>query len=471
MSARNHYDKAMLPLWRSAALCLALLGAGQAAAAPQILVKGLVAARAGGPPSYAQCEAQFGAACFGPHDLRTAYGLNRLINAGAVGRGQTIVLIESYGSPTIYADLAAFDAGFGLPDPPSLKVLAPLGRVPYDPAKYPDQPGWAGETSLDVEWAHAMAPGAAIVVLTSPVDETEGVQGLPQFLALERYALEHHLGNIISQSWTATENTLFADAAGPGGPQIVAEFEAFYAAAARAHVTVLASAGDDGSSNPETNGSTLYPFPTVGFPASSPYVTGVGGTDLYLDPSGKYVMETVWSDAGCCAGGGGISQIFKEPAYQALALPAATQALLGGYRGVPDISYNAALANEFILIYASFPPATPGWYGVGGTSEGSPQWAGIVADLNQYAGAPLGFLNPIFYALGGAGLFGTVGRDITMGNNALTGIPGAAPGYAAGPGWDPASGWGTPNLSGLRLEALVAAAGKAWAASASGTAP
>ena len=143
--------------------------------------------------------------------------------------GQTIVIIDSYGSPTIAADLAAFDAGYGLPGPPSFKVLAPLGTVPFDPGTYPDQYSWAAETTLDVEWAHAMAPGAAIVLLTSPVDETEGVQGLPEFLALEKYALDHHLGKIISQSWAATENTLFADTAGPQGPQVIADFSAFYA--------------------------------------------------------------------------------------------------------------------------------------------------------------------------------------------------------------------------------------------------
>jgi len=420
------------------------LGSGYAFAAPQVLIKGLVSVGAGTPPpTYSQCqEASGGAPCYSPQDLRTAYGLNGLINAGIVGAGQTIILIESYGSPTIQADLAAFDAAYGLPDPPSLKVLAPLGTAPWNPS-LPDQINWAFETTLDVEWAHAMAPGAAIVVLTSPVDETEGVQGLPEFLALEKYALDNHLGNIISQSWAATENTLSFASVGPQGPKVVADFSAFYARARQERVTVLASAGDTGSSNLNIEG-VFYPFPTVNFPASSPLVTAVGGTDLYLDSSGNYLLETVWNENRCCAGGGGVSQIFREPDYQRL-LPNTVQKQLGGMRGLPDVSYNAGVQNEFILVYASF-LGVEGWYGIGGTSEGSPQWAGIVADLNQYLGRPLGFLNPELYALGQSGLL-TQFRDITVGNNELEGVAGAtAPGYSATPGWDLASGWGTPNL-------------------------
>jgi len=426
-------------------MCL-LLASGYASAAPHALFRGLVA-RDSQPPTDAFCRLNFGSPCYSPQEMRTAYGLNGLIEAGMVGAGQTIVIIDSYGSPTIAADLAAFDAGYGLPDPPSFTVLAPLGTVPFDPATYPDEPGWASETTLDVEWAHAIAPGAAIVLLTSPVDETEGVQGLPQFLALEKYALDHHLGKIISQSWSATENTLFAETAGAEGPKVVADFSALYERAALEHVTVLAAAGDDGSSNPETNGVAFYPFPTVGFPASSPLVTAVGGTTLNADTSGNYQSETVWSNPGCCAGGGGISQLFREPLYQQLSLSKGVRKELGGMRGVPDVSYNAD-CNNVILVYLSYlGPADAGYYGICGTSEGSPQWAGIVADLDQYAGRPLGFLNPALYALGGFGRFDSVGRDITSGNNALLDVPGAvAPGYSATHGWDAASGWGTPNL-------------------------
>jgi subtilase family serine protease len=436
----------------SVAICLAL-GCPSALAAPHAILRALITRQT--PPTDAYCRANFDSPCYSPQEMRTAYGLNGLIEAGMVGAGETVVIIDSYGSPTIAADLATFDLGYGLPDPPSFTVLAPLGTVPWNPTLYPDQPGWAAETTLDVEWAHAMAPGAAIVLMTSPVAETEGVQGMPEFLALEKYALDHHLGRIISQSWGATENTFFPEVAGPQGPQVIADFEAFYRRAAAEHVTVLAAAGDSGSSNVETNGVTYYPFPTVGYPASSAFVTAVGGTTLYANTSGHYQYETVWSNPGCCAGGGGVSQLFRAPVYEELSLPRNVRRQLGGMRGLPDVSYNADCYNVILVYLSYFGPDSAGYYGICGTSEGSPQWAGIVADLNQYAGRPLGFLNPALYALGGLGRFSTFGRDITVGNNALLDVTGAvAPGYSATRGWDLASGWGTPNLVELPYRAF-----------------
>lgn len=319
---------------------------------------------------------------------------------------------------------------------PSFTILSPLGTVPFDPTAIPDQIGWAAETTLDVEWSHAMAPDASIVLMTSPVDETEGVQGLPQFNYLENYALDHHLGQIWSQSWAATENTLLT----PAGKQVFNSFERTYARAAAMGVTVFASTGDSGSANAELNGTTHYPFPTVGFPASSPLVTAVGGTSLYADTSGDYQSETVWNNA-TGAGGGGISQVFGEPVYQRL-LPRSDQQLLDGHRGLPDISWNAD-PDTSILIYLSFLGASQaGYYMIGGTSEGSPQWSGLTADLNQLIGHPIGFLNPYLYALGKAGIGF---HDITVGNNSFAGVPG----YSATPGWDPASGWGTPDVGQL----------------------
>lgn len=157
------------------------------------------------PPTSAQCLAALGVPCYDPQQIRAAYGVDSLINTGYSGAGETIVLIESYGSPTLAADLE---------DPPSLTVLAPIGPIPPFDSTQPDQVGWAIETSLDVQWAHAMAPGASIVVLASPVDETEGVQGLPEFLAMEQYALDHHLGK---RAGLRRKTPLFASAAGPQG--------------------------------------------------------------------------------------------------------------------------------------------------------------------------------------------------------------------------------------------------------------
>ena len=147
------------------------------------------------------------------------------------------------------------------------------------------------------------------------------------------------------------------------------------------------------------------------------------------------------------------AKFLQEPDYQQQTLPSAVQAQLGGKRGIPDVSYNAALSTP-ILLYASFVPQSQGganWYFVSGTSEATPQWAGIVADLNQYLGRRLGFLNQQLYALGQAGQLNI--HDITIGNNGLVGVQGAtAPGYSAGPGWDLASGWGTPNLGMVAIQ-------------------
>jgi len=382
------------------------------------------------PPTDADCRVSLGIPCYSPQEIQNAYSVKPLLEAGYTGAGQTIIIIDSFGSPAIANDLSTFDAGYGLPDPPSFTVLAPLGTVPFDP-RNSDQVGWAFETTLDVEWAHALAPGAGIVLLTSPVSETEGVQGLPEFLQLEQYALDHHLGKIISQSWDATENTLFD----PAGQRVMADFERFYLRAALENVTVLASSGDSGSAGLDVS-YQFYPFPTVGFPASSPLVTAVGGTSLYADTDGNYQSETVWNYAHG-ASGGGVSQYFWEPLYQYL-LPASVQKQLHHHRGIPDVAYNAD-PNTPILIYVSF-VKTPGYYTIGGTSEGSPQWAGIIADANQLARHPLGFLNQRLYLLHGIGF-----HDVAVGNNSFNGVPG----YDATTGWDLATGWGTPNVSTL----------------------
>jgi subtilase family serine protease len=389
-------------------------------------------------PTDAQCRAMFRAPCYSPHELQRAYSLDPLLDKGINGKGQTIIIIDSFGSPTAWSDLKKFDKDYGLPNPPSFKVLAPLGSVPFD-ANNPDQSGWAQETSLDVQWSHAMAPGANIILMTSPVSETEGVQGLPEFLALEKYALDHHLGKIITQSWSATENTLFT----PAGEEVIQDFEAFYKRAADEHVSIFASAGDSGSVNQDVAGNN-YPFPTVGYPASSPWVTAVGGTSLFADTQGNYQSETVWNDGPGDATGGGISQYFKEPSYQKH-LSAANQALLNGYRGLPDISYNAD-PNTAVPVYLGFLGSQSNYYLFGGTSEGSPQWAGIIADANQYAGHALGFLNPALYQLGKSGEeHPEVYHDITLGNNSQ----GSIPGYKATVGWDPVTGWGTPVIDKL----------------------
>jgi subtilase family serine protease len=257
---------------------------------------------------------------------------------------------------------------------------------------------------------------------------------------LIQYALDHHLGNIISQSWGTAENTLFT----ASDMHIFSDYNAVYQRAAAEHVTVLGTSGDTGVANPDVNGN-FYPYPTVLFPGSSPYVTTVGGTMLHADANGNYQSESAWSVPPVVATGGGISQHYPQPAYQKAHLPADMQKTLNGYRGIPDISYNA-YAGSTVLFYFSFRGAAKaGYYSIGGTSEGAPQWAGITAIANQYAHCPLGFLNSALYALADSPAYAQDFHDVTQGNNSLYGVTG----YNATVGWDLTTGWGTPNVTNL----------------------
>jgi subtilase family serine protease len=394
-----------------------------------------------GAPKNSVCKSMDKLACYSPLEMRNIYNLTPLLNAGFNGKGETIVIISSFGSPTITNDLHQFDKDYGIPDPPSFKILAPLGTVPFDPSNQ-DQIGWAQETSLDVEWAHAMAPAANIVLLTSPVSETQGVQGLPEFLKLEQYAVKNHLGTIISQSWGTTEDTLLTKE----GKKILNDFNAFYQQATeQEHITFIAAAGDSGVVNPNMNGKN-YSLPTVEFPASSPWVTAVGGTSLKTDQHGNYASETVWNNGSGSAGGGGYSHYFHAPTYQS---PSSK-----GYRALPDISYNAD-PNTGVPVYMSFMGKSGNYFVIGGTSAGSPQWAGMIADANQEAGSPLGFINPQLYQLGRFTLFANLAfHDITVGNNSQ----GSITGYKSKPGWDAASGWGSPNAT-ILLDLLASSDG------------
>ena len=159
------------------------------------------------PPTTAFCLANLGIHCYNPAQLDQAYNLNALHNAGITGRGRTIVIVDAFGSPTIANDLHVFDQTFGLPDPPSLTIRQDAGAVPpFDPNNS-DMTGWADETTLDVEWAHVFAPGAKILLEETPVSETEGVQGFPEIVKAENFVINHHLGDVISQSFGATEQT------------------------------------------------------------------------------------------------------------------------------------------------------------------------------------------------------------------------------------------------------------------------
>jgi subtilase family serine protease len=403
---------------------------GHASARPVPAVAGhvLTGRTFAAPPTTADCRQQIGISCYSPLQFEQAYDVHKAWDAGYTGRGRTIVIVDAFGSPTIAQDLAHFDADFGLPAPPSLKVLSPVGAIPaYTPTS--ERVGWAFESTLDVEYAHAIAPEANIVLVTTPVAETEGVTGFPEIVAAENYVIDHGIGDVITQSFGATENTF------PSRKSLTDLRSAFLNARAH-HVTVLASSGDSGVTNATVDGSTLYPFPANSWPSSDPLVTSIGGTQLHLDAAGnRTAPDQVWND-GYGAAGGGSSLFFARPAFQD-----PVRALAGDQRATPDISMSAAVDGA-ALVYLSFPGLGAGYHLVGGTSEASPIFAGVVAIAAQMNGGRLGDVNPALYQLGVSGLrTGIV--DVTKGDISFGGVTGPA----ARKGYDLASGWGTVDAS------------------------
>ncbi|HEY4022248.1 MAG TPA: hypothetical protein VGM75_26405, partial [Pseudonocardiaceae bacterium] len=220
------------------------------------------------PPTTAYCLAHLGIHCYQPAQLEQAYNLTALHNFGVTGKGTTIVIVDAFGSPTIANDLHVFDQTFGLPDPPSLTIRQDAGAVPpFNPGNS-DMSGWADETTLDVEWSHVFAPGAKILLEETPVSETEGVQGFPEIVKAENYVIDHHLGDVISQSFGATEETF------PNKQSILNLRSAFKNADAHG-VTVLASSGDQGATDAEANGTDLYPMRVNSWPSADPLVTSL----------------------------------------------------------------------------------------------------------------------------------------------------------------------------------------------------
>jgi subtilase family serine protease len=410
------------------------------------------------PQTIAECQADLGIACYTPVQYRVAYDLNPLYSGAATGRaitgaGETIVIVDSYGSPTIRNDLNVFDQQFGFPNP-DLRIVK-FGTIPaFDPTNS-TMVGWAEETTLDVEYAHSIAPGAKIVLAETPVAETEGVTGLPQMMNAEESLINAGVGDVISQSFGATENTFPGFSSGNYSSLLNLRYA--YQDALAHHVTVLAASGDAGATDDEADGSTLYPYRVNSWPSSDPLVTSVGGSQLYLDNAGNQLQpDSAWND-GYGAGGGGVSAVFSRPLYQAR-----VSNVVGRHRGTPDISMSAAV-NGGCWVYMSFAGIetsgvdNPGWYIFGGTSEATPIFSGIVALADQVAGHRLGLINPALYALGQASEHGASNTglvDITAGNNSFAGVTG----YDAGPGYDLASGWGTIDAAKF-VPALARAAG------------
>jgi subtilase family serine protease len=453
------------------------------------------------PPTEAQCFS-VGRRCFSPQAIRASYNLQPLYDAGYDGGGRTIAIVDSYGSDTMAHDLHIFDQAFGLPPmcgeedvtcAPGMPTFgelslqgSPATKAPPSSSNSPgqeDKSAWALEVALDVETSHAIAPGANILLVHTPTAETLGVQGFPQMMAAEKYVVDHHLADVISQSFASAEDAF-------GSTRSLEQLRYAFEAAAENGVTVLGSSGDTGTANdrksPVGQGGSTIPEPTVEWPASDPLVTGVGGTSLCTDPNnttsrvvdsvdppaqcqGVFAgnAEVVWSrpTAGV-ATGGGYSHVFSRPDYQDV-LPSGSTAIPSDQRGVPDIGLQAN-SRTGALVYLSLPPdgnsglicgnapCSTGWYDIGGTSLSCPQWAGLVAIGAQIAGHGLGLINPALYELASdPSTYANDFFDITVGDNH---VDGDIAFYSASTGWDPTTGLGTPNAANL-VPDLAAAAG------------
>jgi subtilase family serine protease len=408
------------------------------------------------PKTTADCERAYHIACYEPFQIQRAYDEGPLFEKGIDGKGQTIIIVDSFGSPTVGHDLGVFDKAFGLPAPPRLTIIQPDGPIPPG-----NHAGWAGETELDVEYSHVMAPGASILLVETPDSETEGKTGFPAIIKAEEYVIKHHLGGVISQSFSATEQS-FASA------QQLLSLRTAYIDAAKNHITVLAASGDSGAADVSKAG-TYYDFPVTSWPDSDPLVTGVGGTELHLNANGERTApDTVWNDTynhatneffygnagpNPLAGGGGRSVIFARPSYQD-----GVRGVVQDQRGVPDISMSAA-CDGGVDMYQSFPGPAAGWYVTCGTSEATPLMAGVVALTDQVAGHPIGLINPALYALSSSRAPGIV--DVTSGNNTVTftqdGKKHTVVGFDAQPGYDLASGVGTIDAANFVPELARAA--------------
>jgi subtilase family serine protease len=419
------------------------------------------------PPAESACFA-IGRRCFTAAAMENSYNLAPLYAAGHAGQGVTIAIIDSFGNPNMASDLANFDTQMNLPhmcgEPgqacgagvPTFQHLFWNGKteVKAPPANSQgtgsqDRDAWSVETALDVEWAHAIAPEANILNVTTNPAETQGVQGLPAMMDAEQFIVDNHQATVITQSFGATEE-------GFNGTQSLLNLRHAFISAAANGVTVLASSGDGGTANavftPVKNPTTV-PFPTVIWPASDPLVTAVGGTYLCTDPFTGMSVDNTDPPANCHVSpavreigwidsGGGFSHIFGTPTYQD-SLPAGSTANTG-MRGVPDVGFQAS-ARTGPLVYDTSPGAG-GWFIVGGTSCSSPEFSGIVAIADQIAGKGLGQINPTLYQLAAGPNYSTYFFDVTTGNNQAD--P-SIPGYPATTGWDPVTGLGTPNAATL----------------------
>ena len=342
---------------------------------------------------------------YGPQQLQSAYGESGLLSQGVNGRGVTIAITDAYASPTIATDAQLYNQVHKQPTfiPGQFTQMIP-GPNNFDNADLCDAQGWYGEESLDVEAVHTMAPGARILYVGAP----DCLSGLDDAWAS---TIDNHLANVITNSWTdGTDDINLL------GTAYVAFYQQFSLEAALTGITVNFSSGDSGD---HTAGGTDLAAKTVEFPADLPYVTGVGGTSVLIGSHGQWLGEYGWQNAYSTlangawtpappgtyssGGGGGTSQLFTQPFYQAGKVPASISEYYGStpMRAVPDIAMDADPNTGFEVGETQVFPDGTYWdqYRIGGTSLSSPLLAGVVALADQVHGRPLGFINPLYYRL------------------------------------------------------------------------
>jgi hypothetical protein len=366
------------------------------------------------PTHVLRAAAAVASAGFSPDQVRQAYGFDQVQFSGVTGdgSGQTIAIVDAFDDPVIASDLHVFDQQFGFADPPSFTKIYASGVAPRTDS------GWAVEIALDVQWAHAIAPGANIVLVEARSDS------LSDLLTAVDVARNLPSVSVISMSW--------------GGSEFAGETSydnVFTTPAGHQGITFVAAAGDQGAG--------------AIWPAASPNVVSVGGTSLTAS-NGNYLSESAWSGSG-----GGQSLYESEPAFQA-----AVQS--SGVRTVPDVAYDADPSTGF-AVYDSLPASrrSPGgWLVVGGTSAGAPQWAALTAIVDQgraaVGNASLANLQSLLYQVPASDF-----HDIYTGSNGLS----------ATAGYDLVTGRGSPiaNLLIADLVGLAASSGSGGASSGGGS--
>jgi len=365
-------------------------------AKPHFRLRGPQKKAAADPPSYT------------PVQVAAAYQFP----ATASGAGETIGLIE-LGGGYKQTDLTAYFKTLGIPAPSISAVSVDNGKNAPSTASSAD-----GEVMLDIEVAASVAPGAKIAVYFAPNTDQGFIDAIT--------AAVHDATNkpsVISISWGGPESSWTA--------QSMAALDAACQSAAALGITITVAAGDDGSTDGGTGNN-------VDFPASSPHVLACGGTKL-IARGATISSEVVWNELASQEGatGGGVSNVFSLPSWQANAnVPAASAS--GGGRGVPDVAGDADPSTGYTIRVDGETEV------IGGTSAVAPLWAGLIAVANQQLGTPVGFVQPALYAAKAAAAF----NDITQGNNGA---------FSAGPGWDACTGLGSPIAE--KLIPLLAAGG------------